>query len=117
MSHRFSFPRRILLAAMAIAVPLTYADQARIVSFTATPRKIHSGQSVTLKWVTTGMRKVTLDWAPAQNTRQNWQHHPGLPAEGSLTVTPESDTIYVLTCEDGAGSACASATVRIETAP
>jgi hypothetical protein len=40
-----------------------------------------------------------------------------LPAEDSLTATPEADTIYVLACEDGAGSACASATVRVETIP
>ncbi|SRR5579884_1891352 len=117
MSHRFSFNQRIFLVAIAIAVPLTYADQAKIVSFTVTPRKIHPGQSVTLKWTTTGMRKVALDWAPAENTRNNWKHQTDLPAEGSLTMTPETNTIYVLSCEDGAGSACASATVRVETIP
>jgi hypothetical protein len=116
MSHRFSFSRRIFIA-IAIAVPLAYTDQAKIVSFTVTPRKVHSGESVTLKWVTTGMRKVTLDWAPAENTRNNWQHRTDLPAEGSLTMTPEMNTIYVLTCEDGSGPACASATVRVETIP
>jgi hypothetical protein len=39
----------------------------------------------------------------------------GLPAEASLTMTPEGDTIYVLTWKDDAGSACASATVRVQT--
>jgi len=117
MSHRFSLSRRIFLAAIATAVPLTCADQAKIVSFTVTPRKIHPGQTVTLKWTTTGIRKVALDWAPAENTRNNWKHQMDLPAEGSLTMTPEIDTIYVLTCEDGVGPACASATVKVEMAP
>ncbi len=117
MSHDVLFNRRIFLAAIAVAAPLTYANEAKIVSFTATPRRVHHGETVTLKWVTTGMRKLTLDWAPAANTRNNWRHRTDLPGEGSLTMTPEIDTIYVLTCEDGAGSACASATVRVETIP
>ena len=117
MSHRYSFSRRIFLAAIAILAPLTYADQAKIISFTVAPRKVRAGQPVTLKWVTKGMRTVGLDWAPADNTRNNWQHRTDLPAEGSLTMNPETDTIYVLTCEDGAGPACASASVRVETLP
>ena len=114
---RFRFSRRIFLTAIAVAAPLIHADEARIMSFTVTPRKVHVGQAVTLKWVTTGMRTVTLDWAPATNTRDNWRHCTDLPAEGSLTMTPESDTVYVLNCEHSAGSACASATVRVETIP
>jgi len=70
MSQVCSFNRRIFLAAIAIAATLTYAHQAKILSFTVEPRKIHAGPSVTLKWVTRSIRKVTLDWAPAENTRE-----------------------------------------------
>ena len=107
----------MLLAAIAIAVPLTYADQAKIVSFTVTPRKIHAGQNVTLKWVTTGMRKVSLDWAPAGIPGETGDTGRICRPKARCTMIPETATIYVLTCEGGAGPACASAMVRVETIP
>lgn len=92
--------------------------EGEIVSFTATPRRVPPGATVTLEWVTRGMTSVALDWAPAADTQDNWRHRGGLPASGSLEMKPDGDTVYVLSCETaGGGSACASSTVHVEVEP
>jgi hypothetical protein len=91
------------------------ARSAEIVSFTATPRTIKPGESVTLAWETRGAASVTLKWSPERRTRAGMQRRTGLPPSGTLRVEPEEDTIYVLECEQASGQVCmaASASIRV----
>ncbi len=109
---------RLIMAGL-VAVAMAWSiTQSEIVSFSAAPRRIAPGASVTLKWVTRGMKSVSISWAPAADTRDNWKHLDGLPSSGTLQVQPGHDTVYLLNCEcaDG-GSACASARVVVQVAP
>lgn len=100
-----------LLAAAAFS-----AEAPRIESFTATPKVIHAGDSVTLAWVARGVPSVGIAWAPERRPRDSMQRRKDLPPSGTMVVKPEVDTVYVLECESEEGVVCmsASATVRVK---
>ncbi len=87
-----------------------------IVSFTATPRVVSPGQTVTLAWKTRGAPSVAMEWGPALNPVANMKRRSQLPASGTMTDQPRQDTVYVLECETASGDMCmsASATVSVK---
>ena len=79
-----------------------------IVSFTASPGTLHSGEAVTLTWVARGADAVTLEWGPENAPPDRIERLAALPPMGSLRVEPKETTVYELTCEtDTIGQACA----------
>lgn len=86
-----------------------------IVSFTATPKVISPGQTVTVAWETHGVTSVTVAWAPESNPRGHMQRRAGLPPSGATTFQPQEPTAFVLECDPSPGQMCtaASATVRM----
>lgn len=92
------------------------ANTPEIVYFTATPRVISRGESVTLAWKTSGLASVAMEWKPEYHLRGAMQKLNGLPPSGTMIVQPREDTIYVLECESASGDMCisASASVRVK---
>jgi hypothetical protein len=84
-----------------------------IVSFTATPRTVKPGESVTLQWETRGATSVAIEWGPERNPRGPTQKRMGLPPSGAMTLQPEEDTVYVLECDTPEGQTCMSASTRV----
>jgi hypothetical protein len=77
-----------------------------IVSFTATPNSILTGQSSTLQWNVTGATSVSID------------HGIGAVATtGATSVSPTATTAYTLTATNSAGSVSGSATVTVNPSP
>lgn len=72
-----------------------------VVSFTASPSTVTSGQSVTLKWVVNGATTVRLEGTGT------------VPATGSQVVTPVATTTYTLTATNKAGITTATVTVTM----
>ncbi len=73
-----------------------------IITFSASPSSITTGQSSTLSWSTTNATSVTID------------HGVGAqPTSGSLAVTPSTTTIYTLTATGTGGTATAARTVTV----
>ncbi len=73
-------------------------------AFTANPAEIIAGDKTTLEWQTTGATTITLE--------------PGIGtaiASGSIILTPEKDTTYILTASNSSGSAQRSVTVYVST--
>ncbi len=83
-----------------------------IASFTATPRIVRPGETVTLKWETRGVKSVAMQWSASLHPR-NSQRRTGLPPSGTMTDRPEETTIYVLECEDSVGQVCMSASTTV----
>ena len=81
-------------------------DPLRITSFTAEPTRVERGQSVTLRWATTGANDVTLDQGLGAG-----------PANGSRQVFPASTTTYVLLARNGANTDTRSVTVEVTAPP
>jgi hypothetical protein len=106
-----------LLAGMLTAVAASGVEQPTIVSFTVTPHKVRPGEPITLQWEVRGVRSLSLDWAPAVDTRDHWQHRADLPPAGTLVMRPAESMVFVLTCEEGGGLTCASASVSVEMKP
>ena len=77
-----------------------------ILSFTASPTTVRSGQSATLSWVTSNASSVSIDHSVGSN----------LPASGTITVSPPVPTTYTLTAIGG-GSATATVTVDVIVTP
>jgi hypothetical protein len=84
-----------------------------IVSFTATPRTVKQGESVTLQWETRGATSVAIEWGPEHNPRGLNGKRTGLPPSGTMTLQPEEDTVYVLECDTPEGQTCMSASTRV----
>ena len=105
----------LLLFLLAIAVTASVIGP-EIVSFTATPRVIKPGDSVTVSWETHGVDSVSMEWGPEYHQPGDMQKSTGLPPSGTMTDKPAQDTVYVLECETPVGETCmsASATVRVK---
>ena len=74
-----------------------------VVSFTATPATIISGQSSTLSWTTRNTTSVSI--TGVANSQ---------PPNGSVSVSPTATTGYTLTATGPGGSATATATVTVK---
>jgi hypothetical protein len=84
-----------------------------IVSFTATPRIVKPGESITLQWETRGATSVAIEWGPEHNPRGLNAKRTGLPPSGTMSLQPEEDTVYVLECDTPEGQTCMSASTRV----
>jgi peptidoglycan-associated lipoprotein len=86
--------------------PPPAAPPSPIVTLTAEPATIESGQSVTLSWASQNATDVTIE--PEVGKVQ---------ATGSTTVTPSSSTTYVATATGPGGTTTASARVTVTAPP
>ena len=78
----------------------------QILSFTATPPTIRSGQPVTLSWSTIAATTVTIDNSVGTK-----------PGSDSVTVAPTATTTYTLSATQGTQTATASVQVEVLTGP
>ena len=93
-----------LSASDDVAVTVTSPSPApTIASFTAASSSIPAGSMTTLGWSTTNTDSVTL--TPVGGS--------GLPATGTLVVTPAQTTTYTLTATGPGGTATATVTVTV----
>jgi hypothetical protein len=86
----------------SVAVTVTPGAVPQVISFSAVPATINSGQTSTLAWTVQNAATVTIS--------------PGLGSvslNGSQVVTPAATTTYILTATNSAGSVTASATVNV----
>lgn len=90
-------------ATATVTVTLTQPSLPTISSFTASPKSITQGGTSTLSWATSGA--TTLNIAPGSLASNS--------ASGSVNVSPETTTTYVLTATSAAGSVTASAMVTV----
>ena len=112
----------LLAFAAALGFMRTRVDQSgsgsspEIVSFTAWPRVVGPGDTVTLTWVTRGAPSVAISWGPERRSNASAEKRAELPPSGSLQVQPKENTVYVLECETNLGRMCmsASTTVRMK---
>lgn len=81
-----------------------HPGQVRIEYFTAAPTTIERGESSTLSWQVTDADQVTLDGAV-------------VAAQGTLTVSPDADTTYLLQAQGDGGPASAQVTVTVVDQP
>lgn len=113
----------VLFAAIVIAagiirsraVPAGDGTVPEIVSFTASPDVTQPGQPVTLAWNVRGARSVDVDSATKDHPDATRPERGGLPGKGQITVHPNADTVYTLTCQTADGPMCStSVTVRTQ---
>ncbi len=79
-------------------------ERFEIVSFEVQPQKIKRGESATISWKVNG--PVTdLSIAPAVGKQGK---------TGSITVTPDRDTVYALTARSGEQSLTATAKIQVK---
>ncbi|MGO9325938.1 MAG: hypothetical protein ACLP07_15395 [Terracidiphilus sp.] len=90
-------------ATATLVVTVTQPTPPTISSFTASPTSISLGGISSLSWTTSGA--TTLNIAPGNLASTS--------ATGSVNVSPETTTTYVLTATNGAGSVTSSATVTL----
>src|SRR5579863_2173609 len=90
-------------ATATLTVTVTQPTLPTISSFTASPTSITLGGISTLSWTTSGA--TTLNIAPGNLASTS--------ASGSVNVSPETTTNYVLTATNAAGSVTAKATVTL----
>jgi hypothetical protein len=86
----------------SVAVTVTPGAVPQIITFTANPATINSGQTSTLAWTVQNAATVSIS--------------PGLGnvnLNGSQVVTPSATTTYILTATNSAGSVTAQATVNV----
>ncbi len=93
-------------ATATVTVTVTQPSLPSISSFTANPTKITLGGISKLSWATAGAN--TLNIAPGNLVSNS--------ASGSVNVSPETTTTYVLTATNAAGSVTASAMVTVAAA-
>ncbi len=86
--------------------PAPIAPPAPIVSLTAEPATVEKGHSVTLSW--TSQNATTLDLQPQAGK---------VEALGSMTVTPQESTTYVITATGPGGTTTDSARVTVTIPP
>lgn len=95
----------------ALAITVRTAEMVQIISFEATPRTVAPGESAELAWQVAGataIRVAVKDGAVLQ---------ADAPAQGTLGVTPDANTTYVLSAEGTGGPVTAEVTVLVGTAP
>jgi len=90
-------------ATATVTVTVTQPSLPTISSFTASPTSITLGGISTLSWTTSGA--TTLNIAPG--------NFASTSASGTVNVSPETTTTYVLTATNAAGSVTASAKVTL----
>ncbi len=90
-------------ATATVVVTVTQPSLPTISSFTANPTSITLGGISVLSWTTSGA--TTLNIAPGNLASTS--------ASGTVNVSPETTTTYVLTATNAAGSVTASATVTL----
>ena len=90
-------------AASMLTVTVTQPNLPTISSFTASPTSITLGGISTLSWATSGA--TTLNIAPGNLASTS--------ASGTVNVSPETTTTYVMTATNAAGSVTASAKVTL----
>jgi hypothetical protein len=90
-------------ATATVIVTVTQPSLPSISSFTASPTSITLGGISTLSWTTSGA--TTLNIAPGNLASTS--------ASGTVNVSPETTTTYVLTATNAAGSVTASAKVTL----
>ena len=93
-------------ATATAVVTVTQPTLPTISSFTASPTSINLGGISTLSWTTSGA--TTLNIAPGSLSSTS--------ASGSVNVSPETTTTYVLTATNAAGSVTALAKVTLASA-
>jgi subtilase family serine protease len=106
-SHCFYRLIILLLAALISCIVGCTAEPPRqpvptINSFNAMPAEINPGQWTTIEWSTSGAKKITI--SPEINN---------VGSSGSLSLSPNETTTYVLTATNEAGSTTASAVVKV----
>ena len=74
-------------------------------NFSGTPTSITAGESTTLSWTTTGADSVVINAGP------------NLPLDGSLSVSPTTTTLYILTAVGPGGASSANVTITVNPAP
>ncbi len=113
----------LLFVALVVAVsvwrsritPIGIGTQPEIVSFRATPDVAKPGEPVILAWNVRGTPSVTVERARKDRPDATEPEQTHLPGKGQLTVHPQSDTIYTLTCDTADGPMCTtSVTVHTE---
>ena len=79
--------------------------------FEVQPRLISPGEVAVLRWSIKGATRVVIE----ERTRSSRELHKvgAFTGNGSLSVRPTEDTIYVLTCEGLTKYSCASVSVRV----
>ncbi len=85
-------------------VPDSGGREPVIGAFTVNPAEITAGDKTTLQWQTTGATTVTIE--------------PGIGtaiASGSIILTPEKDTTYILTASNSSSSVRRTVTVYVST--
>ena len=85
-----SFRCALVVLTLAACSPMPSTTGGSVTAFTVDDDPIRPGQSTTLHWASTGAEACTL--IPG-NTK--------LPASGSTTVSPTTDTTYRVTCAGG----------------
>ncbi len=105
---------------IVIRVPEPPGSGPYIATFTAEPTVIRSGESTTLVWTVQGSASVVLEEAPSSligNEDGLLRRIGRFPESGHLEIRPARSMIYVLSCDNETGSACASITVRVTVEP
>jgi hypothetical protein len=74
-------------------------------SFSATPAVITAGESATLNWNTSNADSVSINGGASQ------------AADGSITISPISTTIYMLTATGNGGTVTSTLTITVNPAP
>jgi len=88
-----------------VRISTSAANRAQILFFTADPKQIIAGQPVTLTWQT--LNADTVNIAGIGNVAVN----------GSLSVTPQQTTTYVMTARNNVNDVTSSVTVQVFTVP
>jgi hypothetical protein len=92
-------------ATCSVAVTVTAGTVPQIISFSANPNTINSGQSSTLNWNVQNATTVSISTLGP------------VSLAGSQMVTPANTTVYTLTATNPAGSSTATATVTVNQVP
>jgi hypothetical protein len=96
-----------LQSADTVTVSTAEPAQVRIISFSAQPATIQTGQNATLTWVVENATSVSI--SPAVGNVD--------PRSGSVSVTPTQTTTYTLTATGATGTITASQTVTLGPPP
>jgi hypothetical protein len=89
-------------------VTVAFSQMAPVIaSFSATPQTISQGESTTLSWNISGATSADIDNGIGSVDA----------SEGSISVSPDTTTIYTLTATNSGGSVRASISVTVEEVP
>lgn len=95
-----------LFGGKSASAPVSPPPPAPISSLSVTPGSITKGERATLSWTSQN----------ATNCDINQGVGPVQP-QGSMTVTPSSDTVYTLSCNGPGGTGSSDANIRVATPP